>query len=349
MVALFAALGVGLLVALAEGLHLRRVNKIRILAFGPTGRPQRWAQAAPALRVLALSLSTWGLVTLLLIEPLSGGNSLIETERKQHLIVLLDVSPSMDLPDAGVDGKQTRKARGKELLESIFQRTVVHNFKTSVFAVYTDAFAVVEETTDPEVISNILDDLPMYSVFQNGKTNLFSGLEKAAELASRWEADSTSIIIVSDGDTVPATGMPRMPPSVSQILVLGVGDTASGTFIDGHQSRQDVSTLNHTAIRLGGHYHNGNSQHLETSLARSIMAVPEAKPFEYLTMREYAMLAIGLGSLLLATLPVLLDWFGTEWSPGQRHPRPFRRKEMATVSARSAASPEVGLARRELL
>ena len=44
----------------------------------------------------------------------------------------------------------------------------------------------------------------------------------------------------------------RMPASVAGVLVVGVGDPQAGMFIDGHQSRQDVSTLRQIAARLRG-------------------------------------------------------------------------------------------------
>lgn len=324
MVAMCAAIVVALFVSMTEVLHARRVSRLGYLAFGPNKRPSRLGQFAPVLRILSLTCCTWGLVTLMAVDPQIHGKQNVKEEESQHLIVLLDVSPSMDLQDAGTEGKQTRKARGKELLESIFQRTMISSFKTSVFAVYTDAFAVVEETTDPEVISNILNDLPLFAVFESGKTNLFSGLEKAAALAKNWTPDSTSVIIVSDGDTVPASGMPKMPAAVGEILVLGVGDATSGKFIDGHQSRQDVSTLNQIAIRLGGHYHNGNKLHLDSKLARTVMAVPDALFLKSFSVREYALIMMGVGSFVLAMLPVLLDRYGTTWNPGRMVKREWR-------------------------
>jgi Ca-activated chloride channel family protein len=316
MVAIWVMLVVFILMCGTEALHARRIDKMRHLAFGPTQQPHTWAQWSPLYRILAMTALSWGLVTLCLLEPKIHAGKELKPDEYQHLIVLLDVSPSMDLKDAGPTGTQTRKKRAKELLDSIFQRTMVQNFKISVFAVYTGAEPVVEETIDGEVVSNIMNDLPVYSVFTTGKTDLFKGLEKAAALAKPWNPRSTALILVSDGDTVPATGMPRMPPSVHQVLVLGVGDPLAGKFIDGHQSRQDTSTLRQIAIRLKGTYHNGNKEHVDTSLAQTLMAVPEPKLFERLTLREYALFACGIGALTLAFLPVLLQQYGKNWNPG---------------------------------
>jgi Ca-activated chloride channel family protein len=163
---------------------------------------------------------------------------------------------------------------------------------------------------------NILTDLPMNYAFEPGPTNIFAGLEEAARIAHPWQPASTTVILISDGDTVPATGIPKMPASVAHVLVVGVGDPQSGKFIEGHQSRQDVSTLRQVAVRLGGTYHNGNEKHLPTDLLRQISLVGRKSILERLTRREYALIACGAGSFILAMLPMAMLLWGTRWRPG---------------------------------
>ena len=176
----------------------------------------------------------------------------------QHVLLVLDVSPSMRLDDAGPDKDSSRMDRARELMESFFERVPIERFRVSVVAFYNGAKPVVVDTSDFEVVRNILGDLPMHYAFRSGRTRLFDGLQEAAQIAAPWEPRSTTLILLTDGDTVPATGMPRMPASVRSVLVVGVGDPRTGKFIDGRQSRQDVSTLRQIATRLGGVYHNGN-------------------------------------------------------------------------------------------
>jgi Ca-activated chloride channel family protein len=57
-----------------------------------------------------------------------------------------------------------------------------------------------------------------------------------------------------------------MPDSVRKVLVVGVGDSRTGKFIDGRQSRQDVPTLRQIAARLAGAYHDGNEKQLPSAL-----------------------------------------------------------------------------------
>ena len=126
----------------------------------------------------------------------------------RNLLLVLDVSPSMRLQDAGPTGKQSRRKRAADLLKSFFERIPIDHYRTTVLAVYTGAKPVVVATTDLEIVRNILNDLPMEYAFKSGPTNLFAGLEEAAKMARPWRPKSTILLVVSDGDTVPATGLP---------------------------------------------------------------------------------------------------------------------------------------------
>jgi Ca-activated chloride channel family protein len=169
----------------------------------------------------------------------------------------------------------------------------------------------------------------MHFAFPAGETDLFSGLEEAAKTAQPWEPKSTTLLVLTDGDTVPAVGMPSMPASVENALIVGVGDPHAGSFVDGHQSRQEVSTLQQIAVRLGGTYHNGNEKHLPTDLLNEFTQGRAETHFEQLTLREYALLACGLGGFVYALLPFLLHYLGTSWRPG------------VPVSARPTTGPVV--------
>ena len=156
----------------------------------------------------------------------------------------------------------------------------------------------------------------MYFAFKPGKTKLFSGLEQAAKIAKGWNPKSTTIIMVTDGDTVPATGMPRMPASIKNMLIVGVGDNRAGKFIDGHQSRQDSSTLRSIAVRMNGIYHDGNKNHISSDTIAELTKSDVKEKFDDFGRREYALASIGIGSVLLALLPVMLFYFGSSWRPG---------------------------------
>lgn len=301
---------------LAEFIHSWRVSRISMLAFGEQKRPAIWARIAPLARVAAFAALTWGLVTLFYLDPKIHKGDEIPENKMKHLVILLDVSPSMGLKDAGPQKDQTRRERAAEIMESFFKRVVVDQYKVSVIAVYNGAKPVVIDSKDLEVVRYILEELPMYFAFKAGKTKLYSGLEEAAKVARGWNPKSTTLLMITDGDTVPATGMPRMPASIRNLLIVGVGDSQGGKFIDGHQSRQDSSTLRSIAVRLNGFYHDGNKNHISSSTISDLTTTEIEQKLDELGRREYALIAIAAGGSIWSLLPVLLFYFGTRFRPG---------------------------------
>ncbi len=316
MVAECVAMVVLVVALAAEWLHARRTRRVAELAFGGTTKPRTWARSAPAWRAAGLAAIAWGLTTLLLLVPKVHEAEQLSENEMRHLLLVLDVSPSMRLQDAGTEGDISRIRRAREIMNSFFKRTIAGQFWVSVVAVYNGAKPVVVETTDMEVVDNILGDLPMHHAFHVGETRLFDGLEEAAKMARPWKPRSATMILISDGDTVPTVGMPRLPASISDVLVVGVGDPRAGAFIDGRHSRQDVSTLRQIAVRLGGKYHNGNEKHISTETLTAIAQSSSPGRFEQLTRREYALAAILAGALVIALLPIALHWVGTSYRPG---------------------------------
>jgi Ca-activated chloride channel homolog len=319
MTALDITLSAVLLTGLAEWLHVRRCRRVARLAFGPDGQPREWTVAVPWLRMAAVGALAWGFATLLMIGPRVVRNTDLTPEGGfRHLIIALDVSPSMHLPDAGPDGKQARAQRASDVLMSLLQRVATDQVRVSIVAFYTGAKPVVVDTFDLEVVKNCLNDLPLDIAFNVGKTELLEGVRQSAELAKSWPLDSTTLVIVSDGDTLPDTGMPQLPRSIRSTLVVGVGDALVGKFIDGHQSRQDAPTLRQLAARLRGDYFDANRKHLpSTSLAALSRSLPLRDTRER-GLREAALACIGLGGFTFAILPVVLAFLGSAWQAGIR-------------------------------
>ena len=327
-----AAAAVAILAAIAEILHARRTRRLARLAFGPNRRPAPWARLGPALRIAAFAGLCWGLVTLLELVPKVHVAQVIPDRERRHVLIVLDVSPSMRLKDAGPNADQSRMKRASVVMESFLERVPVELYLLSVVACYNGSKPVVVDTKDIEVVRNIFNDLPMHYAFPAGKTDLFSGLSEAAKIAHPWQPRSTLLLMLSDGDTIPATGMPKLPASIADILIVGVGDPRQGSFIDGRMSRQDASTMRQIAARLGGVYHDGNQKHLNSELLAKLAIIPRQSALDKLTRREYALIACGLGGTILALLPVFLHAFGTRWRPGV--PKPQR---VASIKRQSVA------------
>jgi Ca-activated chloride channel family protein len=253
---------------LSEWRHARRCRRLAYLAFGPAGRPRAWVTAAAPLRVLAVGALCWGLIVLLRTDRAPWNPADAARDKAvpfRHLMIALDVSPSMQLTDAGPAGAQRRAERARDVVHSILDRIDLDLTRVSIVAFYTEGRPVVIDTFDPEVVANILDDLPLEHAFTPGKTNLYEGVKAAGEAARIWPAKSATLLVVSDGDTLPAKESPVLPAAFGGALVLGVGDPYHGLYIDGHTSRQDGDSLRELALRLGGQYFDTNLRHVPTA------------------------------------------------------------------------------------
>jgi Ca-activated chloride channel family protein len=309
-----ALIGVALV---AEGLHALRIRRLGRLAFGPDANPRVWTWTAPLFRVAALGAMCWGFLSLwLVVEARVHNQGKIEEKDYKHLLLVMDVSPSMNLKDAGAEMKETRRKRASQVLESLFNRVPMREYKVTLVGVFSDAKPLLQESTDIEVVRKIIEELPLAHAFKPEKTKLLDGIGLAAKMAREWNPQSATMIVVTDGDTVPATGMPDLPASIANVLIVGVGDAVSGQYIDGHQSRQDVATLRQVANRLHGIYHNGNQNHLTSQvISRLTRNNRPSEPAKW-TRREWALAAIAFGAGVYSALPILLCYFGSRWQVG---------------------------------
>lgn len=311
------ALGVLLVATVAEFLHLRRIRIIRHLAFGPKGKQPVWNYAVPVFRVLGIALACWGFASLWFVVEAEVHNKqeIAENEYK-HLVLVVDVSPSMHLKDAGPEGKRTRRQRASDILESLFNRIPMRQFKITFIAVYSDAKMLLEDSKDHEVVRHIMEKMPMWHAYKPGKTKLMTGITEAVKFAKPFNPNSTYVLMLTDGDTVPTTGMPKLPASVADFFVIGVGDSNSGSFIDGHQSRQDINTLRQVANRLRGVYHNGNKKHITSQMVGKIVRPQDEEAKKVWTRREWSLVAALVGSAICSLIPILLHYVGSAYAAG---------------------------------
>ena len=312
MIPLASALTALLLASLAEWLHTRRIRAVGRLAFGPAGAPHRWTRVLPFLRSLSLTAFTWGLATLLMLKlaPAAGSRD-GDSKEATRLVFVADLSPSMYLTDAGKDGKQTRQARMREVVEGILQR-VSGNLRFGVIGFYTDSLPVVMEARDPELVRNVFNGLPLTYAMPLGQTDLGQAVNASIKLVEEFPEGSTRLIVFTDGDSVNLVPITPRPKSVKEVFILGIGNPRKGTFIDGHQSRQEGDTLQAVASALKGSYVDVNEKHLPTSaLGDLVVTAPLRK--RGLSLSELAVLAMAAGATVLALIPVALEVFGTDW------------------------------------
>lgn len=335
--AMWAALATAAFAAVGEWLHARRVTRLSRLAFGPANRPRTWTKLAPPLRVLALAGVVWSLITLIAFNQLSR-----DRDRRaaitRHLLVMLDVSPSMQLADAGESGTLRRSARAAEVLKSVLDRVPGDNVRFSAASFYTEARMLARECQDRELMVHFAAEVPFHFTYKPGKTDLLKSLNQAGDLMKDWPRKSVTLLVISDGDSVPPAGLKPMPSAVAEVLFAGVGETARGTFIDGHLSRQDGATLSQLARRLGGKYFDANTKQIPSDALRKLNAEDPRSAKWQLDRRLVALAVLGVSAALLCLLPLLLEYLGSAWKPvGAGRPAP-----VASPAARGVyQKPEV--------
>ncbi len=323
-----AALAAVLLTAWAELRHAQRCASIGRLAFGPAGRPRSWTQAVPTLRVVAMGLSAWGLAALALMEPELLNESLAvesseapnEQAKLQRVVLLLDVSPSMNISDSGLNKQQRRRDRVLDVIEGVISRIALSRTRFSVVVFFTSARPIVVDASDVNVIRNVLDNLPLVWSFQPGETRLLEGIRVANELAEPWPDKSATMMICTDGDTVDFSQIPKLPRSIRNVEILAVGDPLVGTLIGNHDSRQDASVLRRLAAELHGSYHNVNTQHLPSTALTELAYTPPPPPQVGWQLKDLARCALAGGVLLLTLIPVALQYLGSSWNSERETP-----------------------------
>lgn len=307
-----AAAGIAALALVGEWLHGRRVARLSRLAFGPENQPRAWTKFAPPLRVLALAGVAWSLFTLVAFNNLSRDRDR-NAAPTRHLMLLLDVSPSMLLTDAGESGNQRRSVRAAAVLKSVLDRVSGDNVRFSAASLYTEARMLAKECQDRELMIHFVADVPYYFTYKPGKTEMLKALNQVGEFMKDWPRKSATLLVISDGDSVSSSGLKPMPSSVAEVLFAGVGESGRGTFIDGHLSRQDASTLSQLARRLGGKYFDCNTKNIPTEALRKLNSNDPHSAKWQADRRLLALAVLGVSAVILCLLPLLLEFFGSAW------------------------------------
>jgi Ca-activated chloride channel family protein len=263
----------------------------------------------------------WSISTLLLAEKEAEWLGHQAEQQTEHLVVILDVSPSMRVVDAGPEGNSSRAHQARSIISDLIGRQGMGHLRVSLIAVWTDAKTVVNATYDPAVVRNLLDDLPLHYAFDSGPTRLTPALHLADQVAKPWPADSTSLILLSDGD--PSAQAPSLGPAFHPPLIVGLGNQRRAATVDGHLSRQESSSLHALANGLGGHYLDGSRELLP---AEALPHLGQRRPSETpcFDRTSLALLGLGIASAVLALLPLALQLAGWPGRSG-RHTRGSRR------------------------
>lgn len=147
-------------------------------------------------RSLWKSLSLWSVLWILLMGALAGPRwnyRDIETFMPdQSLIILLDVSKSMDTEDI----KPSRLGRARQKIEDILH--LAQGVKIGLIAFAADPHMISPLTDDKETICHFLPSLTTDMVFVQG-SKLLPALTMASHVLEAGQGNNKSILIISDG------------------------------------------------------------------------------------------------------------------------------------------------------
>ena len=177
----------------------------------------------------------------------------------------------------------------------------------------------------------MFNGLPLTYAMPVGQTDLGTAINRTLDIVEGFPKSSTRMIILTDGDSIPLAAINPRPASVREVLVLGVGNPKKGSFIDGHQSRQEADTLQRVATSLLGAYHDVNEKHLDTA-ALGDLVVPLALPHTGFTLAQWAVLAMVIGAIINALIPVALEYFGTDWKVRTAAVKPVTLKKKEALA-----------------
>jgi Ca-activated chloride channel family protein len=269
--------------------------------------------------VLAFAGLAWGLVTFIAFNNLARQRKSGATTPR-HLFVLLDVSPSMLLADAGEGGTMTRNARATQVIKSVLDRVPGDDVRFSAAGFYTEMRMLVKECQDRELILHLTGGIPFHITYKAGKTDILASINQAQKIMEGWPPKSATLLVVSDGDSVLPTGLKPMPSSVAEVLFAGVGDPRRGAFIDGHLSRQDAGTLTQLARRLNGKFFDCNTRHLPSDVLGKLNSKVTGTAAWRTDRRLVASIVLAASASCLCLVPLLLEYLGSGWNPRRRFP-----------------------------
>lgn len=294
-------------------MHVRRIRVAARLAFGTEGA-KTWTHVVPWLRVASLTAFAWGVTTLLMLKLEAPDDA---TAKERHdaeatrLVFLGGFVAEHVFAGRGPDGTLTRHARMREVVEGILQR-VSGNLRFGVIGFYTDSLPVVMEARDPELVRNVFNGLPLTYAMPVGQTDLGTAVNRTLEIVADFPKGSTRMIILTDGDSVPLAPINPRPASVRELLVLGVGNPHKGSFIDGHQSRQEADTLQRVATSLLGVYQRRQRQaSRDRGAGRSRRAAGPAASGAH--ARAVGGAGDGARCVHPCVYPCCVEFFGSDW------------------------------------
>ena len=144
------------------------------------------------LKTLVLWSSVWACLTLALAGPRWNYREIETFSRDQSLVILLDLSESMN----GADIRPSRLVRAKQKIEDLIN--LASGVKIGLIAFAADPHMIAPVTDDKEMIRHLLPSLETDLVYVQG-SKLSVALNMAASMLESEPGSNKALLVISDG------------------------------------------------------------------------------------------------------------------------------------------------------
>lgn len=264
-------------------------------------------------KALSLWSVTWCLLMLALAGPRWDFREIEMVSKDQSLVILLDLSESMN----GTDVKPSRLVRAKQKIEDLINLS--KGVKIGLIAFAADPHMIAPITDDKETIRHLLPSLDTDLVYVQG-SRLSSALEMASVMLEAEPGSNKALLIIGDGDFEDGSAIASVKKIADKGIVvntMGIG-TAQGAVLQDHQGNiikkngvpvisklakntlEDISKIGYGTY-LEGHYSDRGEVLVLEELEKRAEAMESGKKNRLWEERFYVM--------IFPVLPIILWWF----------------------------------------
>lgn len=245
----------------------------------------------------------WSCLTLALAGPRWNLREMETFSQDQSLVILLDLSESMNATDI----KPSRLIRAKQKIEDLLK--ISQGVKIGLIAFAADPHMITPLTEDKETILHLLPSLATDLMYVQG-SRLAPALEMASVMLEAEPGNNRALLVISDGGFEDASAMvtaKKLAEKGVVIHVMGIGKPEGSFLKNKILSKLEKGRLSEISKIGNGHYLEGTySDQEEMAILkelekRSDTQLNAGKKRQFWDEYFYLM--------VLPTLPILLWWY----------------------------------------
>jgi len=264
-------------------------------------------------KALLLWSCVWALLTLGLAGPRWSYREMDTFSQDQSLVVLLDLSESMNATDV----KPSRLIRAKQKIEDLLNLS--KGVKIGLIAFAADSHMMAPLTDDKETIRHLMSSLDTELVYVQG-SRLTPALEMAATMLDAEPGDNKALLVISDGGFEDSSAIITAKNLAARGVVInsmGIGTVEGAQLSHGKMAAKGKGSLIYTKLeaeRLKEISHVGNGRYLDGHFSDREVAMV----LEDLLKKAETQLKLGKKNqfwdehfylMILPVLPIVLWWF----------------------------------------